>query len=235
MLNNFSKILNDINSILVPEGCFGCNTLLIKGEEWLCTVCRNQLPLTYYNYNDENPLDRIFYGRVSIKKSTAFLFFNENGIVKNLIHHLKYRNQEKIGAFLGDWCGAIIKEHKHLNHIDLVVPVPLHKNKFKKRGYNQVSLFGKRIAYHLNTTYQEDVLIKTKNSKTQTKKDRFLRWQTTQDLYKQNNSITLNNKNILLVDDVITTGATIEACVKAMSHSEGITIYVLAMAMVAKT
>tara|TARA_R110002050_G_scaffold110892_1_gene223530 strand:- start:16982 stop:17713 length:732 start_codon:yes stop_codon:yes gene_type:complete len=235
MHNKFSKILNDINSILVPKGCFGCNAHLYKGERLLCTVCRNQLPLTEYNYNDENPFDSIFYGKVFIKKSNSFLFFTENGVVKNLIHHLKYKNKEAIGAFLGDWCGAIIKEGKMLDHIDLVFPVPLHKKKLKKRGYNQVSLFGKTIAHHLNTDYKEDVLIKTKNTKTQTKKDRFFRWQSNQDLYTLNTAVSLKNKNVLIVDDVVTTGATLEACAKAIEHVEGITIYVLTMAMVAKT
>lgn len=233
----FSKILNDINSILVPRGCFGCNAHLHRGERLLCTVCRNQLPLTEYNYNDENPFDSIFYGRVLIKKANSFLFFNENGIVKNLIHHLKYKNQQVIGEFLGDWCGSLLINDRHLKNIaiDVVFPVPLHKNKLKKRGYNQVSLFGKRIAHHLNTNYQEDVLIKTRNTKTQTKKDRFFRWQSNQDLYTLNTNFSLINKRVLLIDDVVTTGATLIACTKELNKIEGITIYVLTMAMVSKS
>lgn len=232
MYIRFSKILNDINSILVPRGCFGCNAHLSKGERLICTVCRNQLPLTEYTYNVENPFDRIFYGRVSVKKSNSFLFFTENGIVKNLIHHLKYKNQEQIGAFLGDWCGSILKENGNIPNIDLVIPVPLHKKKLKKRGYNQVSLFAQKIAQHLNATFLEDVLIKTKNTKTQTKKDRFFRWQSNQDLFKLNTPHTLANKNILIVDDVVTTGATLESCVKAFETEKGVTIYLLTMAIV---
>lgn len=234
MYIKFSKILNDINSILVPEGCFGCNAHLHRGEQLLCTVCRNQLPLTDYNYNDENPVDRIFYGRLPIKKASSFLFFTNNGIVKNLIHHLKYRKQEKIGAFLGDWCGEILKEELHLQKIgiDLVFPVPLHKSKLKKRGYNQVSLFGKHIAHHLNTDFKEDVLIKTKNTKTLTKKDRLFRWQSNQNLFILNSTFSLAHKKILLIDDVVTTGATLEACAKELVNIEGIEIYILTMAIV---
>jgi ComF family protein len=237
MLIQFSKILNDINSILVPKGCFGCNAHLHRGELVLCTVCRNQLPLTDYNYNDENSFDSLLYGRVPIKKANSFLFFTDNGIVKNLIHHLKYKNQEVVGEFLGDWCGEILKDDPHLKNIniDLVFPVPLHKAKLKKRGYNQVSLFGKRIAHHLKTRYQEDVLIKTKNTKTQTKKDRFFRWQSNQDLFILNKKCLLTNQKVLLIDDVVTTGATLEACLKELVKIEGITIYVLTMAMVAKS
>ncbi|WFO15268.1 hypothetical protein M601_015715 [Cellulophaga baltica 4] len=105
-----------------------------KGERLICTVCRNQLPLTEYTYNVENPFDSIFYGRVSVKKSSSFLFFTENGIVKNLIHHLKYKNQQQIGAFLGDWCGSKLKENGNIPSIDLVIPVPLHKKKLKKEA-----------------------------------------------------------------------------------------------------
>ena len=232
MYIRFSKILNDINSILVPRGCFGCNAHLSKGERLICTVCRNQLPLTEYTYNVENPFDSIFYGRVSVKKSSSFLFFTENGIVKNLIHHLKYKNQQQIGAFLGDWCGSKLKENGNIPSIDLVIPVPLHKKKLKKRGYNQVSLFAQKIAHHLNATFLEDVLIKTKNTKTQTKKDRFFRWQSNQDLFKLNANHMVYNKNILIVDDVVTTGATSESCVKAFETEKGVTIYLLTMAIV---
>jgi len=230
----FSKILNDIHSILVPEGCFGCNAHLSKGERLLCTVCRNQLPLTEYNYNDENPFDSIFYGRVPIKKANSFLFFTENGIVKNIIHHLKYKNQEQIGAFLGEWCGAILSENNPPK-IDMIIPVPLHKKKLKKRGYNQVSQFAQKIADHLNTHYEENGLIKLKNTKTQTKKDRFFRWQSNQNLYEVNSNMSFKNKSILLVDDVVTTGATLEACAKAFDNVEGVTIYTLTMAIVSKS
>ena len=95
MYSKLSNILNDINNILLPRVCFGCNTHLYKGERLICTVCRNQLPLTEYNYNDENAVDRIFYGRISIKKASSFLFFTKNGIVKNLIHQLKYKNRQE--------------------------------------------------------------------------------------------------------------------------------------------
>lgn len=127
---NLTNILNDINTILVPEVCFGCNAHLIRGEHLICTVCRNDLPLTEYTFNEENPVDRIFYGRININKASSFLFFSENSIVQQLIHHLKYRNQEQIGAFLGDWYGQILKENGELyKTIDVVIPVPLHHKK----------------------------------------------------------------------------------------------------------
>ncbi|WP_297691183.1 ComF family protein [uncultured Eudoraea sp.] len=177
-------------------------------------------------------MDTIFYGRIDIKKAAAFLFYSDQGIVKNLIHFLKYKNQPQLGQFLGDWYGQILKERNALNHIDIVIPVPLHKNKLKKRGYNQVSGFAKRIAEHINASYMENILVKTANTRTQTKKNRIYRWRGMPDLYKVTHPEILSDKNVLLVDDVITTGATIETCARAIKKAKGVSISVAAMAVV---
>lgn len=212
--------------------CFGCNTHLIRGEQHLCTVCRNQLPLTGYTFNDENAVDRMFYGRIFIEKASSFLFYTENGIVQQLIHHLKYKNQEQISNFLGDWYGQILKENHFHTTIDTVIPVPLHKKKLKQRGYNQVTMFAKKLAQYLNAEYIDYILVKTANTKTQTKKSRIGRLQNNKSLYTLSDSAYLKNKNILLVDDVITTGATMEICAKALLKAEGVKIYITSMAVV---
>ncbi|SNR57137.1 comF family protein [Maribacter sedimenticola] len=232
MQNRISNILKDVTNILLPISCFGCNARLYGGEVMLCTLCRHQLPLTEYNFNEENAVDRIFYGRINIKKANSFLFFTDIGIVKNLIHNLKYKNQEKIGEFLGDWFGQILKKNGHLNNIDYVIPVPLHQKKFRKRGYNQVSLFAQRIAFHINATYADDLLIKTANTKTQTKKNRLGRWYDNRSLFEIRNSDMLKHKNILLLDDVITTGATMEICASSLKKIDGVGIYIASMAFV---
>lgn len=227
-----SKVINDINSILVPIVCFGCNAHLSRGEQQLCTVCRNNLPLTDYTFNEENTLDRIFYGRIHIIKASSFLFFTENGIVQQLMHHLKYKNQEQIGVFIGDWYGQFLKNNGNLNHIDLVIPVPLHKKKLRQRGYNQVVLFAKRIAFHIEADYVDTILVKTANTKTQTRKTRIGRWQDNKALYTLTNAKFLKNKKVLLLDDVITSGATMEICAKALQEADGISIYIASMAVV---
>ncbi|GGW25336.1 ComF family protein [Arenibacter certesii] len=232
MFFKLSNIIHDITSVLLPKLCFGCNELLIRGEEHICTVCRNQLPLTEYTFNAENPVDRIFYGRIIIKKASAFLFYTDKGIVKNLIHYLKYKNQEQIGYFLGQWYGHTIKDNNYLKNIDYVIPVPIHPKKRRRRGYNQVTLFAKTVAKHLSAQYAEDILIKTANTRTQTKKTRLLRWQNKQALYILTNIETLKGKNVLLLDDVITTGATMEACATVLSKAPGIKIYIASMAVV---
>ncbi len=232
VLSKLSNILNDINTILLPQVCFGCNAHLRRGERLLCTLCRNQLPLTEYNFIDENPIDRIFYGRINIKKANSFLFYSEKGIVKTLIHYLKYKNQPQIGSFLGNWYGQILAETGTLNQIDLVVPVPLHWKKLRKRGYNQVSHFAELLAHYINARYIDDLLIKTANTKTQTGKGRTFRWQNDRDLYILSDPQLLKGKNVLLVDDVITTGATIEACGRALKSADDVNIYVVSMAVV---
>jgi len=222
MYSKLSNILNDINNILLPRVCFGCNTHLYKGERLICTVCRNQLPLTEYNYNDENAVDRIL---------SSFLFFSKNGIVKNLIHQLKYKNRQEIGIFLGDWYGQVLREEIALKTIDFVIPVPLHKRKLKQRGYNQVTTFARQLAEHLEATYEDTILKKTIHTKTQTNKNRLKRSQTKPNVYSVTNKDTLKHKTILLVDDIVTTGATLEACANAMNDIPGISIYIATIAV----
>lgn len=148
----------------------------------------------------------------------------------NVIHHLKYKKRQEIGRFLGDWYGQILKEENALSSIDFIIPVPLHKNRLKKRGYNQVTIFGERLAHHLNTTYLDTCLIKTKNNKTQTKKGRLNRWLSTKEVFTLENPELIKNKTILLIDDIITTGATMEACANVLKETKN--IYITSMAVV---
>ncbi|NNE02846.1 MAG: ComF family protein [Eudoraea sp.] len=190
------------------------------------------MPLTEFNFKDENRLDKTFYGRIEVKKAACLFYYSENGIVKNLIHHLKYKNQPQIGDFLGEWFGNILKDDKALPTIHYVIPVPLHPKKLRQRGYNQVASFGSKIATLLQATFADDLLIKTRNSRTQTEKTRMFRMQHGNPLFAIRNEQILQGKNVLLVDDVVTTGATLEACTKALFKCNDVSVYIATMAMV---
>jgi ComF family protein len=190
------------------------------------------LPLTEFNFVAENPIDRTFYGRIPITKASGFLYFHPTGIVRNLIHQLKYGGQPQIGQFLGQWYGQILREDAGLPPLDAIIPVPLHPKKLKKRGYNQVLGFAKEVAKALETPCRADLLEKTVHTKTQTHKSRLFRWQDQLPNFRAKNGAELAGKKVLLVDDVVTTGATLEACGTALLSAAVAEIYVATMAVV---
>lgn len=224
------KILKDFFRLFYPKLCASCDSQLAQNEILICTFCRNDLPLThFYNYS-ENTITKKLYGKVYIEKANSLLFYRKEGITKKLIHELKYRGNEDIGLFFGNWLGEILKENNEFSDIDFIIPVPLHKKKQRQRGYNQVSKFGKRVSYHLKKPFLETILLRIANSKTQTFKNRFERFNNIDKMFQLNNESIFTNKHVLLIDDVITTGATLEACAKALQKTAGIKISILTIA-----
>jgi competence protein ComFC len=224
------KILNDFFRIFYPDLCANCENQLEKNENTICTFCRHDLPLTNFTNYSENKIAKTFYGRIIIEKANTLLFYRKEGITKKLIHELKYKGNEEIGSFFGNWLGEILKQNNEFSDINLIVPVPLHPKKLKQRGYNQVSKFGEKLSYHLNKPFLENVLLRTSTSKTQTFKARFERFNNNDTKFQSNNTSSFKNKHILLIDDVITTGATIESCAKELQKTEGVKISILTMA-----
>ena len=220
-----------IIDLFFPKVCYACHEVLNDHEQDICTDCRNNLPVTNFHFHKDNNVSKVFYARVKVEYGTALFRFEKKGLVQQLIHNLKYKGQESIGVFLGDWLGGELKTLKEYSEIDMVIPVPLHKNKLKKRGYNQVAKFAQHIATALNAQYVDNVLLKVTNTDSQVLKSRFARWTSNEELFTLQNKSTIANKHILLVDDLITTGATMEACINVLNQAENIKISVACMAI----
>lgn len=224
-------MIKNLLNLFFPEVCYACSNLLTDNEKEICISCRHELPVTNYHFNNDSTIKNSFSGRVKLELATSLFHFEKKGIVQQLIHNLKYKKQENIGATLGKWLGTELSKIEQYKNIDIVIPVPLHKQKLKKRGYNQVALFGKEIAKALNADYVDDVLIKVTNTKTQVFKNRISRWTRNNEVFAIENVSKINNKHILLVDDIITTGATIEACANMLNNAQNIQISIATMAI----
>lgn len=224
-------MLQHLIDIFFPKVCYACNNLLHDNELYICTTCRHDLPVTNFHFNQDKTVENILYGRCQIEKATALLWFEKKGITQRLIHNLKYRGFEEIGQFLGDWLGNELHNCGHYNNVDAVIPVPLHKKKQRKRGYNQVSLFGQQIAKTLQAEFIEDVLIKTTNTNSQVHKNRISRWFNNPEVFKTKNIERIADKHILLVDDLVTTGATLESCILVLQKAPNVKISIATMAV----
>lgn len=224
-------MFKSLTNLFFPKVCYTCNALLSDNEIYVCTSCRHKLPVTNFHYYNDDTVKRVFYGRVPIELATALLRFEKKGVVQTLIHNLKYKGFEEIGLFLGNWLGSELKTIEKFSNIDMVIPVPLHKKKLRKRGYNQVTLFAEQLAKHLNAEYVDDVLIKTTHTASQVHKNRISRWFYNTEIFTVINPEKINHKHVLLVDDIITTGATLEACSNMLLNSKNVKISIATMAI----
>lgn len=224
------QFLKDFFHLFYPKLCANCENNLTENETVICTFCRHDLPLTNFIDYKKNKVHETFYGRVSIEKAYSLLFFRKKGITKKLIHELKYKGNEDIGIFFGNWLGKVLKENKQFSDVDFIVPVPLHLKKMKTRGYNQVTKFGQSLSKHLKISFVENILIRTATSKTQTFKARFERFNNLNTKFLLKDASIFTNKHVLIIDDVITTGATLEACIKELQKTKGIKVSILTIA-----
>lgn len=224
-------MFHDFINLFYPKTCNCCERPLLDREKVICTSCLHQLPLTNYQPNNENQADKVFYGRAEINAAYALLVFRKKNIVQILLHNLKYKRQFEISYFLGEWTGEILKNSHRFTNIDMVIPVPLHKKRLKERGYNQTEGFGIEIAKSLNAQYRDDLLTKTSSSKKQALKNRISRWNLMEQSFQLTDASAISRKHILLVDDILTTGATLEACINCLRNSEKIKISIATMAI----
>lgn len=207
-----SRLATDLIGLLFPELCHACGTHLYYGEQEICTKCLYDLPYTDYHIFPENRVAKQLWGRLPFNAAMAMLYFKKGTKVQNLIHSLKYKDQIEVGVKLGYLLGERLKLSKQYAGIDLIVPVPLHQKKEKLRGYNQSKFIADGIAAALQVEVSTTHLIRNKSTESQTKKSRYTRYENMETVFQINEPLALKDKHILLVDDVITTGATLEAC-----------------------
>ncbi|MCD6113584.1 MAG: ComF family protein, partial [Bacteroidales bacterium] len=210
--------------------CMACGKSLYKNENCLCTYCLYHLPKTNFHLEKDNEVERVFWGRVRIESAASFLYFSKGGKVQKIMHKLKYKGRQEIGVFLGEQYGLELLNSDTFKNIDIIIPVPLHKMKLKKRGYNQSEKFAEGLSLSMKKPVSTDNLYRKIFSETQTKKTRYKRWQNVESIFDIKNPELLKSKHILLVDDVITTGATMEACVNVLKKVEDIKISIASIA-----
>jgi len=223
-------ILNDFLSLIYPQICMACGNNLFKYEECICTSCLFHLPKTNFHLEKDNPVSKLFWGKIKLESVAAYYYFNKGSKVQHLIHQLKYKGHKEIGVTIGKLYGMDLKTSQLFNDIDAIIPVPLHFKKQKRRGYNQSLLIAEGLSKAMQVDVNTDTLFRKVASETQTKKSQFKRWENVKEIFDISDNHSLENKKVLLVDDVITTGSTIEACANALNKTPEIKISVVALA-----
>lgn len=224
------KIGGNLLEMFYPSVCEACDESLMQGEEVICTKCRYDIAKTNFAEENNNPVEEIFWGRENISSATAYCYYLKGGVMKPLLHKLKYRSKPEIGVELGKMLGGTLLNNSKYADLDFVIPLPLHPKRFHTRGYNQSEKIAQGICEVVDKTIETNNLYRSIETKTQTKKNRFQRWENVSDIFQLKKSESLKNKHVLLVDDVITTGATLEAATKTLNSVEGIKVSIATVA-----
>lgn len=206
------NLLEDFIALFYPRCCFACSEPLARTEELLCSRCLVQLPKTSYHRWHDNPVWGRLAGRLPLEFGFAFLKFMKGGVVQSLLHELKYNNRPEIGVRIGNLYGHELAESGFAHSFDMIVPVPLHRSRLRKRGYNQSAKFAEGLADALKVPWEESISMRMQATSTQTRKGRAERWSNVSSAFSTAQAERIKGKRVLLVDDVITTGATLEAC-----------------------
>lgn len=224
------RYINDFFNLFFPDLCVACNSHLVNQENLICTKCLYNLPKTMFHVDENNPVAKLFWGRTKVEFATAFFHFNKGSKYQGMMHKFKYHNCKEIGFVLGKYFGTSIKD-SNFNKIDIIIPVPLHKSKLKKRGYNQSEWIAKGMSESLSKPIDSNTLIRKIATETQTRKSRFERWKNVDNIFGIQNADHIKGKHILLVDDVVTTGSTLEACANAILEIENTKVSIATLAV----
>ncbi len=226
------KWINHLIDIIYPKTCEACGEPLLGGEKLICTQCLVSLPRTNTHLVPDELMERRFWGKINVSNTMAYVRFSKKSKVQRLLHQLKYKNKPELGVFLGELYGKDLKEAGFDKNIDLIIGVPLHSEKEKQRGYNQANCIAEGLSKALEVPYSTTIARKVISTDTQTKKSRFERFMNVKDAFEITDKENIKNKHIAVVDDVLTTGSTIESFAKVLLENgcAGITVITIAVA-----
>ncbi len=225
--------LESFYQLFFPNTCVVCQRSLLKHEKCLCSYCDKDVPRSYFHLKSDNPTSVALWGVADVERAASFMLFQKGNMAQKLLHQLKYKNNKQLGEYLGELYAKELLELNYFDDIDGVIPVPLHAKKLQKRGYNQSYHIALGIRKVTGLELMGDALLKVENVESQTKKGRYDRYLSAQQVYVQNSMCDLKGKHILLVDDVFTTGATIEACYRALATNNNVKVSVITLAYAA--
>lgn len=224
-------IWNDFLRLLFPETCAVCGKPLIKSEQLICLHCLYKLPRTDFHTDRDNKVELRLRGKIAVEAASSFFYFNKGSEFRHLIHLLKYKDQKEIGQILGRQAAFALKRDGIFADVDCIVPIPLHKKRERKRGYNQAEWIAKGLSEILEIPVETHGIHRIKTTKTQTRKSVWDRWLNVQEIFGITDIEAIRGKHILIVDDVLTTGATIESCATTLLEIEGVKISVFTLAV----
>lgn len=224
------QAFSDLTELFFPHVCFTCDERLITQEKYICMKCWHDLPITNFHQTPDNKVAQLFWGRVNLEGAGAYFAYKKGSRYQHLIHLIKYKGLKELGFETGFRYGLDLKESSLYNRVDYLVPVPLHPKKQKKRGFNQSEWIAEGIASSLEKPVVNDNLYRKIYSETQTRKNRFERWQNMEGIFETRNPHEFLGKHILLVDDVVTTGSTLEACAYALLKIQGTKVSIVTLA-----
>ncbi len=224
------KYLDGLIQLLYPLQCWGCGNDTIQATDRICVQCMTRLPKTNFASYTNNSIEKIFFGRLPIAAATSMYFFNKDSLLQHLMHQLKYKNNPDVGFYLGKQLGTELLKSERFAHLDAITPIPLSKKRLQKRGYNQALAICNGVSESMQIPVIDNLTIRNKDNETQTNKTRQERWDNMQNLFEVENQNNIEGKKILLIDDVITTGATLEACAVELLKAKNVQIYIATLA-----
>ncbi len=230
MLRTLTTALHDFSHLFFPHNCLGCSNDILQNDALLCVKCFEQLPETGFIQQPGNPVEKIFYGRIQMEHAGSVFYFTKGSLIQRMLIELKYRHSKEAGLYLGKLLGMELAASGRFDAVDAIIPLPLNPKKEKKRGYNQAMIIAEGINKEWKKPILKNAVVRKLFTDTQTKKGRVERLQNMEDVFIVKDAPALENKHLLLVDDVVTTGASLEACAAPILKIPGTKISIATVA-----